>query len=221
MKFHYLIVEGQTEQQFAEQVLYPIARARDIHIQVIVPKTGATSSGYARGGGAWKHMVGPIRNCLNNSGVDKVGVLFDVYGSEFAHNHHDLKGHALWRAVKTDAEASILNADDAAQRLVVGPVLYEFETLVIAALATGATQEKSAIVQRAQRAISQAGGDVELINGAPSTSPSHRISQWWSECLHQRYEKPLDGPRILRGVRWTDIESACPTFSHWAHEFLS
>lgn len=133
-------------------------------------------------------MVGPIRNCLNNSGVDKVGVLFDVYGSEFAHNHHDLKGHALWRAVKTDAETSILNADDAAQRLVVGPVLYEFETLVIAALATGATQEKSAIVQRAQRAISQAGGDVEIINGAPSTSPSHRISQWWSECLHQRYE---------------------------------
>lgn len=38
MKFHYLIVEGQTEQQFAEQVLCPIARARDIHIQVIVPK---------------------------------------------------------------------------------------------------------------------------------------------------------------------------------------
>lgn len=224
MKIHYLIVEGQTEQRFAEQILVPRAAAKDIHLQVFLPRTGRAASGLsAHGGGAWKHMAGIAGNFLNAPGVDKVGVLFDVYGSEFAVEYSDLSGYELRATVQARAAESILHTvkGDQAQRLTVGPVLYEFETLIIAALASGNTKERGAIVNEARNAIRKAGGEVELVNGSVSTSPSHRVAHWWEKHLGAKYEKTVDGSRILSEVAWSEIEETCPSFTDWAADFLS
>lgn len=222
MSVRHLIVEGQTEQQFAQRVLVPLADSKGIYVVTNPPKTGTNKRGIsARGGGAWKHMVDPARNFLKNPGIDKVGVLFDVYGSEFQKKHSELAGPELRNAVKSDATESILKDLDVDEsRLVVGPVLYEFETLVIAALASGNTREKPTVVREARAALKKAHGDVEAINGSVSTSPSHRVAKWWEDSLGKRYEKHIDGPRILNEVPWPVVKKACPTFAQWVDAFL-
>ena len=100
MSVRHLIVEGQTEQQFAQRILVPLADSKGIYVVTNPPKTGTNKRGIsARGGGAWKHMVDPARNFLKNPGIDKVGVLFDVYGSEFQKKHSELAGPELRNAV--------------------------------------------------------------------------------------------------------------------------
>ncbi len=222
MSVRHLIVEGQTEQQFAERVLVQLAASKGIYVITNPPTTGTHNRGIsARGGGAWKHMVDPARNFLRNPGIDKVGVLFDVYGSEFQKMHSELVGSELRNAVKRDATESILKGLDVDEsKLVVGPVLYEFETLVIAALASGTTREKPSVVREARAALTQAHGDVEAIDGSVVTSPSHRVTKWWEDKLGKRYEKQIDGPRILNEVPWPILKEACPTFAQWVDEFL-
>lgn len=221
MKFHYLIVEGQTEQAFAETTLRPLAEARGVFIQVVVPKTGIRSSGStARGGGSWKHTSRMAEELLRIRSADKVGLLFDVYGSELMRDEEKLTGRELWQAVRDKARDKINHPDALTERLSVGPVLYEFETLVIAALASGTTRERAAVSRAAREAIAHAGGAAELVNGSVNTSPSHRVSEWWDRILGTRYEKVVDGPRILAAVPWHEIEQACPTFAAWVDEFL-
>ncbi|MDK8788727.1 hypothetical protein QP979_06205, partial [Corynebacterium striatum] len=40
------------------------------------------------------------------------------------------------------------------------------------------------------------------------------------DSLGKRYEKHIDGPRILNEVPWPVVKKACPTFAQWVDAFL-
>lgn len=211
-----LVVEGQSERAFAETILAPLAEERGFSINVLLPKTSVNSSGAKHGGGAWKHTRDLVVGLSQQPHWHRIGVMFDVYGSEFAAIAPGFRGHELHAQVlqaATEDLAKDFRKSD--QRLVVGPVLHEFETLVIAALASGKTGERQQITAEAEAAIRNANWDVELVNGRPATSPSHRVRDWFKKHGKSGYEKVVDGNRIIQQADWEVVEQNCPTFVRW------
>lgn len=215
-----LVTEGQTEDAFAELLLAPLAHLRGIDLKRAVVTTKRTATRSHKGGGDWSHMRDVVQRWAHEQHWYRIGVMFDVYASKFARSS-TATGYGLYGEVAQGAYddlKAVCHAGD--DRLVVGPVLHEFETLVMAAVATGKTSAHHDVVTAVRRAIAEHGGNVELINGSASTSPSHRLQEWWLDAEGTVYSKTLDGPLLIDQAGMDTVLAACPTFAQWVDALL-
>ncbi len=209
-----MVVEGQTEEQFLKIVLAPIALTRACHVQPIVVRNKRTkTAGHKGGGGSWQHYRDHVRALATQPQWDRIGVMFDLYACPSDTPGYDASLNAPQRHAAV-AKATQQDLERLAPRVLSGPVLHELETLVIAAIATGATEATADVVEKAHRAIAAAGG-VELINGSPQGAPSKRLAAWWPG-----YEKVLYGAVLLSEPPWEAIADQCPTFESWWENLL-
>lgn len=218
MKRCAVVVEGQSEWQFFTNVLSPLVWTRGVDITPIIVRTKTTPTGvYKSGGRKW----GPYRklatDLLGQPQWDAVGVAFDVYGRPDDTPCFDsaLTGRALQESIRDAVEADLKNARAGKGRIIVGPILHEFETLVLAAVATDLTNAPPSVVHGAKNAI-QTAGSVEDVNDGQKTSPPKRLLAWWPE-----YQKVIDGPALIAEVPFDEVLDACPTFTEWLNRLLT
>ncbi len=217
MKTCAIIVEGPTEEAFVNSILAPRTQARGLSLTPIVVPTKHTPTKVFRGGGGkWSAYRDLAASLLSQPHWAAVAIMFDVYGrpSDTPGGNPTLTGKALQRSVRDAIEEDLSKVKGGRGRIVAGPVLHEFETLVLAAAATGSTSAPRGVVEGAKRAIQQA-GSVEGVNDGQNTSPSKRLARWWPQ-----YQKVIDGPALIQEIPFETILEACPTFDEWLQRLL-
>ncbi len=211
----YVLVEGQTEEQFVKAVLAPHLQGRGILVLAIVVETSRDASGRKRrGGGHWKHWHRDLqRLTAEHSGADvRFTTLFDLYGlpDDFPDLDEQINdSNTVHRADNlTAAMARVVND----HRVLPYLQRHEFEALVLTGLdvlerlldAPGDLNGLAAL--RAQLG----GAAPEDINDGKDSAPSKRLRQ-----LIPSYRKTVHGPLVVEGIGLETMRGACPRFDAW------
>lgn len=211
-----VVVEGQSEEQFVKLVLGAQALARGVAVEPVIVRTRRTATKTHKGGGSsWQPYRRLVHHLATQGHLSRIGVMFDLYAcpKDTPGLDPNLSGSALHRSVVAATKDDL--DPRGSGRILSGPVLHEYETLVIAAIASGATEADPETVDHAKAAITAAGG-AEAVNGGRDTAPSKRLEGWWPG-----YEKVLYGAVLLSEAPWDHIAAQCPTFHAWWESLLA
>jgi hypothetical protein len=207
-----LLVEGQTERAFVDEVLAPYLAARGTYVTPVIVATARAADGakFVGGGSTWGHYERDIRRLLASSHFALVSIIVDFYGYP-----HDGPGascavpHAPRECVQVRQEAMAKAISD--RRFLPHIVLHEFETWVIAA-AVGADRvlgdARVAVALRGHAA--EVADDVELLNDSPQSAPSKRVLSCWPD-----YQKVLDGVAVIAERGLDHVMRTCPALRAW------
>lgn len=204
-----IVVEGQTEEAFVQQVLAAYVGSR-VHLQPIITKTKVTARGAYRGGGAWSHYRDILRRLIHQPHWSLVTTLIDFYAFPADGPGRDCHPgpHPSPRDCARARSAAMAEA-------LPGPwlpfvLLHEFETLVIAA---GSKQDSVLGDERApldfRRMIEQA-GEAELVDDGQDSAPSKRV-----QARLPGYRKARDGAAVVGGCDLSLTMQECPGFGQW------
>lgn len=204
-----IVVEGQTEAAFVTQIL-DVALGEDFFLTPIITHTKRTARGTHRGGGGWTGYREHLRRLISQPHWGLVTTMIDFYAYPTdapGHGCHAVGAHEAHACVETRAEA--MRAELPGEWL---PfiMLYEFETLVLAAGSQmPAVLGDSTVPSVFDRIVREAGG-AERVNAGPQTAPSKRVAQ-----VIPGYRKAIDGIDIIRGCGLQQVREECPHFSTW------
>lgn len=208
----HLLVEGFTEETFANRMLVPhLCSLGFVDVSVIVVATKRAANGEKFRGGvlSWGQLLKDIRPLVRNRGA-LVTTLIDFYALP-----HDVPGFntlgAGWGArrrvehVETEVAAAI-----GQKNFLPHIVLHELETLLYANPAKVGAHFNDGGMTRSMEADLTECSEPELVDEGPETAPSKRIM------MHRPgYLKTSDGPAILADIGLPSIRVACPHFDAW------
>lgn len=214
MKEVIIVVEGETEERFVDEVLYPNLVARGVWPQP--RKVGIRrKSNPSRGGAITSYRALRLdlvtaakeharRGAYLTTMVDLYALPSDVPGFRTAAQTPD-----PCRRVRHIEEAMVRDLD--LRRFMPHVQLHEFEALVFVdpgvLVATGPTDRKC--VDRLVRATRHV-DDPELINCGPDTHPLRRLAKHIPG-----YDKPAWSIRAVRAIGLPAIRAKYPHFSDW------
>ncbi len=208
MKRIYLLVEGQTEEAFVNELLAPHYLRVDIYLTPIIV---STSPGHRGGVVSYAKIKPQIqRLCLQDSGA-YVTTLFDLYALP-----NDFPGKARPAYPSTGcgrSKAQFLEAEFAKdvglRNFVPNLLVHEFEALLFVELDAFAPWTDDDSVLEPLRKVRHRTAPEE-INDAPNTAPSKRILAAWAG-----YQKTFHGPLIACDIGLDAMRRACPHFDNW------
>ena len=202
-----IVVEGQTEEAFVNEVLLEHLQRLGIYATPILLRTSKTGRGGVSTFAKIEHQV--TRLCKEDTGA-YVTTMLDYYGlpKDFP---------AIQQKNPRDAYQSVnlLEAGFQArigypQRFIPGILLHEFEALLFADINSFDILEADCPGIVASLTKEVAGIEPEAINDRPETAPSKRIIKHFS-----RYQKPLHGSLVAMDVGLDTMKARCPHFSQW------
>ena len=210
MKRIIIICEGQTEQQFCNQVLYPYFLTKGILIisQLIKKTHGGIVN--------WQALKHQIEIQLKQDKMCYVTTLIDFYGLYPKHNYPQF-AEALQKVDKSET-LSIIEAgmqtdmeEDLQLRFVPYIQLYEMECMIFVNCDVIENYfEKSEINLKEIRSIATQFPNPELINNSRNTAPSKRLIT-----NIKGYNKVRDGISLLKEIGLEPIRAKCPRFNDW------
>jgi hypothetical protein len=213
----YILVEGQTEEEFVKHTLQPHLLHHGVDARVIVVATRRDRAGRKhRGGGRWSHWKRDLEVIARQQHASDVRIttLFDLYGlpKDFP-QPTDLPRTTDTRVVAECLEEVMAEAiGDSQDRLIPYLERHEFEALVLAAL-----DHLEAVIDRPDQlrglaALRREIGDQspEDIDDSPLTAPSKRLHR-----LVPGYQKTLHGTTAVNAAGISRLREACPRFSQW------
>lgn len=210
----YALVEGQTEEQFAKEMLGPHLQGLGVWIYPIIVETSRDASGRKhRGGGHWKNWKRDLMRIRAQSGNDvRITTMFDLYGlpEDFpglAKHASEADGIARANALEVALAEAV---DD--RRFIPYIQVHEFEALVLAALNDlrgflDAPDDLAGVDQLIALVQTTA---PEAINDGVQTAPSKRL-----ESSIPGYRKALHGPLAVAAAGLRALRMACPRFGAW------
>jgi hypothetical protein len=206
-----ILVEGQTEETFVNDVLAPHLAGFDKFITATCICTKSIQGRRAhRGGiGSYEQVRKDLRLLLRSS-PDAVTTMIDYYGLP-----RDFPGMATLPPHGScfDRVAHLDEAfagDIADVRFVPGLVLHEFEGLLFSTpRAITEVLENESPLKRLEAIVARHGSPEE-INDSPQTHPSRRITD-----LYPTYRKALHGPQIALRIGLEAIRARCRHFAAW------
>ncbi len=207
-----LLVEGQTEETFANRTLLPHLYSLGFHeVSVTVVETKRTAGGEKFRGGvlSWRQLRNDIRLLVRDTGA-LVTTLVDYYALPV-----DVPGVATsepsWDARQTVAHVEAAIADEINHaNFLPNLMLHEFEALLYAdPNAVGAHFDDEDVAARMMDDLREC-SEPELVDDGPATAPSKRIMRH-----RPGYLKTSDGPTILSDIGLPAIRAACPHFDTW------
>jgi len=208
------VVEGQTEETFANQILAPALGARNVFLDAHRITTGRKRGRVHRGGIAtYAQLRRDVQLwMLQDHGRDaRFTTMVDLYrlppdfpGYQECHRQAD--PHARVTCLEEKLGEDI---DD--DRFIPYIQLHEFETLLFSGLEAFAEvfPDLPHLVSSLQ-AVRDAFESVEHINEHPEQSPSERISR-----LVPTYVKPVTGILIAQKIGLTTLRGECSHFAQW------
>lgn len=214
-----ILVEGQSEAQFAWRLLVPHLQNYGIHSRVTIvgsahahKRSKRGKSGSHLGGGVFKTWKRDFERLLKRTSDNdyRLTTLFDLYGlpTDFP-GLDEVEGQG---GQKCEALERYLAETIQDWRLIPYLQLHEFEALVLAALphleAEFDAEDQLAGLKSLQAEIG--GLDPELINEGRQTAPSKRLSKFIPG-----YSKTLHGPAALESAGLSAIREKCARFDAW------
>ena len=208
----YLLVEGQTEETFANRMLVP--HLYSMGFQSVVPVVVATKrvavGGKMRGGiSSWPKLRDEIGLMVRDSG-SLVTTLVDFYG--LPKDAPGINGlQAAWTPQQRVAHVeAALKAEVGSGNFLPHVVLHEFEALLYADPSVVAAHFGDDDIATAMHEDLAACGGPEFVNEGPDTAPSKRLMKH-----RPGYAKTTDGPAILADIGLPAIRNECPHFDAW------
>lgn len=220
-----IVVEGQTEEAFVNQVLVPHLNGHDIYARPIVVSASRTrqSQDHLGGGGSFGKALREIRDTLSNDASAHCTTLFDYYG--LPPDYPGLESDdcpppsRLYERIEC-LETCLAEKIDAPRRFIPYLQVHEFEALLFADVE---------VIDRAPRmsasgesrlrdlqSITDHYDNPEWIDEGEDTAPSKRLA-----ALFPRYEKQVHGPMIAHDIGLPRLRDACPHFDDWVSQLES
>ena len=210
-----VVCEGQTEEVFVNQVLYPSLSPRDVFVQ---PRLIA-SSRRAKGGALNpQRVLRYLHNTLKERRDTYVSTFFDLYGlpADFPGRRTQTSQDdplALATEVETEFHAAVVKRVGCRpERFLPHIQPYEFESLLFSDLTAFAQAETEwqafadQLVAARQAAISP-----EHINDGSDTHPSARLQS----LIRPRYQKVTHGTIISAQIGIHRMRNECRHFDRW------
>jgi len=208
----YILVEGQTEEAFVQELLVPHYASSGLFLTPIIV---STSPGYKGGVVSYgKAKVQILRLCKQDSDA-WVTTMFDLYALP-----RDFPGQGAleYPTVGSGADkASFLEmqlAQDIGQtNFIPNLMVHEFEALLFVSPAAFGEWTADASAVSAFQACAEKYDSPEDINDSPSTAPSKRILSNMPQ-----YQKTFHGPLIACEIGIAPMREQCPHFDEWLHK---
>lgn len=204
----YILVEGQTEEAFVNELLVPHYSDRGLYLTPIIV---STSPGYKGGVVSYAKIKPQIeRLCKQDRGAF-VTTLFDLYALP---NDFPGKGGAGYPQNDSGSAKALfieeaMSAEIAKDNFIANIVVHEFEALLFSQLeAFRQWTDNDDVLEP----LISARHDVlpEDINDGVETAPSKRILS-----VMPSYQKTVHGPLIACDIGLDVIRRECPHFDEW------
>ena len=204
----YMLVEGQTEEAFVNELLVPhYARIGLYLIPIIV----STSPGYKGGVVSYAKIKPQIEKLCKQDAMAYVTTLFDLYGLPV---DFPGKSSAAYPTVGSGAQkAQFLELELASdinfRNFLPNLLVHEFEALLFVQLDMFELWTDDGRVLDSLRAARRTQAP-EDINDSPHTAPSKRIL-----AVMKGYQKTFHGPLIACDIGLDAMRQDCPHFHAW------
>lgn len=209
-----ILVEGQTEETFVNEVLMPHFADQNIYLQAVLVTTKRVKNGPNMRGGVVSYGKAKfdIQKQLQNPTVAIVTTMFDYYGLPTDFPGMDDRPQAdCYNRVAHLENAFATDIDNS--RFLPFLMLHEYEALLFSDPMAATDYLPDAVVAKQLTAIRDSYGSPEEINEGATTHPSHRLME-----LIADYQKPLHGPLLAMEMGLNAIRDACPHFNEWLNE---
>lgn len=211
MKRVLILVEGQTEEKFVNEVLAPHLADFDKWPEAtcICTKRVQRRRAYRGGIGSYSQVKRDIQRLLQSNPA-QVTTLIDYYGlpSDFPGYEAAQSKMTSVKRVQCIEEAFAADIDDT--RFIPNLAVHEFEAFLFSKPETIADVLIDASLGPKLIKIAEEFLSPEDIDDSPETAPSKRI-----EALYPGYEKPLHGPIIAQKIGLNAIRERCAHFNQW------
>ena len=207
-----LVVEGQTEEAFVNQVLAPELSSKQVYVTATRIMTSQSAHKMYKGGFVnFAHLERDISRLLSSDKNRYVGCMVDLYRlptSVPGYAQSNAQGNAY---AKVQLLHQIWLQHFGSPRFIPFVQLHEFEALLYAdpqatQLVTGSTNAVLTMTQ----ALAQVGGNPELVNQTPAGAPSMRLL-----AAFPGYQKVVHGVQIAQQVGLQNIQQKCIHFKTW------
>lgn len=209
-------VEGQTEERFVKEILSPFFKSQNIILEPIIVVTKRLANASYKGGTVtFEKAIKEIKNLLNPK-YDIVTTFYDYYGinKDFLPNNIPNDPYIVIEQIENKMNIAINN-----DKFIPYIQLHEFETfLFIDANITSNNLlgcHKNKVINTIQQALQKNNFNPELINSSPTTAPSKRIIECYSQ-----YQKTIDGPSICNELGIQIMREKCSHFNNWINKLL-
>lgn len=203
-----LLVEGQTEEAFVNQLLVPHYARSGIYLTPIIV---STSPGHKGGVISYAKIRPQIeRLCKQDVGAC-VTTMFDLYALPGDFPGRSDQGFPATGSGRSKAEflEAEMARDIGRRNFIPHLIVHEFEALLFVQVDAFAQWTDDDDVLKPLRAVRETTLP-EDINGGSRTAPSKRILSAW-----RGYQKTFHGPLIACDIGLDGMRDACPHFSGW------
>ena len=212
MKYVYIYCEGQTEESFVNDVLYPYFSRMDIYVTPIIHKTKRTPTKAFKGGVS---RYAPIKDELIKLCQDStciVTTMFDYYAMPDDTPSIDHQDIDIYKRI--DFIENAVNEDIGCKNLLFNLVLHEFEALLFSEPQAFEHIANDKVVRQLQ-AIRNSVDTPEHINNSAATAPSKRIQN-----VVNGYSKVRQGIIVAKYIGIDKMMSECKHFSAWIDKIV-
>lgn len=204
----YILVEGQTEEAFIQEVMVAAYAAKGIYLTPIIV---TTSPGFRGGLSSYSKVKPQIEKLCKQDPAAYITTLFDFYALP-----KDFPGQGGLPALgpvsgvaKVAHLEQQLGVDIGHGNFIPNLMLHEFEALLLTDVEAFAEWTDNDAVLNPLRHVRMTTAP-EDINDSPYTAPSKRILG----CM-EGYQKTVHGPLIASTIGLDTIRAACPHFHDW------
>ncbi len=211
MKTILILVEGQTEESFVRDILYPHLEKKNIYCISKLATTKREKSGPDFKGGivSYGKLKFDIKQLLKDTSVVAVTTMIDYYGfSSKVPFEDDIKGGSCFeRVIRLEKK---FKEDIGHKKFLPYIQLHEFEAMVFVSPEVVAAAFKQEDKEAEINKIKSSFKTVEEINDNPATIPSRRLLK-----IFPGYQKTLHGPLIVKRTGLETIRKECSHFNQW------
>jgi len=207
----YIVVEGQTEEEFVNELLAPFLRQHDIYVFPVIIHT---SKGHKGGFVNYQHLKNDVNRLLSSQGRDVIVTTFvDFFRCP------DLPEKESWSNITNHVEQvermeTALKNDIQDRRFFPYIQLHEFEALLFSS-GDGFRKYFNRQVNEANQGIVESYENPEDINSAPETAPSKRLLR-----IVPEYDKVMYGNMIALEIGIDTILNRCQRFRNWLETLI-
>ena len=215
MKRLNIVVEGQTEQSFVNEVLAPYLQSKGVaSITPILIHTSKTGRG---GLVNYHHLHNTVKGLLKNQydGNIVVSSFVDFFRMPNNMPDYDDAMRAGTNLQKVEALQQAMGNSIADRRFIPYIQLHEFEALLFSNNNGFEYLWKEEMSSKTKNIVDSF-ENPEDINSAPETAPSKRLL-----AINQKYDKVLEGNVIALEVGINEMLAKCPRFADWVSRLIS
>ena len=202
----YLLVEGQTEEAFVNELFVPHYARINIFLTPIIV---STSPGHRGGVVSYGKVMPQIEKLCKQDADAHVSTLFDLYAlpSDFPGKSNPAYAALADGQRKAEFLEAKLATDIGHRNFLPNLLVHEFEALLFTQIDAFKqwTDDDLEPLRHARKSTQP-----EDINDSPQTAPSKRIRD-----VMPSYQKTVHGPLIALEIGLDAMRAACPHFDRW------